>query len=481
MEKAENVTKNNLEQMFSFVQDILNAPSSENKHILQFAELVKKDFTEFCDSVSGLNQMKDVNSFEKILSEMRLIANCPPLHSKMVGAIGGGYSSGKSTFINSLMDEEDETVKLAEGIRPVTAIPSYVICGKEQIQGVSYRGGKFNIENEMYKNISHETLKSLKFDLKQILQYIMVCASFDSELFENICLIDTPGYNAPKSGTTEHDEEISNQYIKDAKFLVWLVGLDSNGTLSSSDISFLEELPFGKEDGRSLYVVVNKADSVTPSNREKILNEIKDVLDNSDFKYEGISLYSSKKKKEFAFDTKSIIDFLKSQNIHTKKYVELALPLKNLFDRYEQYAKEKNSKEKEYQKKVQNLILDGLESNAISITSSLENNLEEGLYELKKYFKPDDLDSTIKRIEELRSKFFKCLDDFCAEMGIEKIELPKRLMPSVGQQNAGISADGQKNAVQSAVHKKKFCDKCGTKLNENYDFCPKCGTETELK
>ena len=452
------------EGIFSFISDILNAEPEENIHIKKFDSLVSVDFSAFCDSVRDLNQVKDMIEFDKIKNQMRLIANCPPLHSKMVGAVGGGFSSGKSSFINSFMNNDD-SVKLAEGIRPVTAIPSYVISGeKPSIQGLSYRGGNFEIKEELYKAISHEMLKKLKFDLKHILSYITVKTNLDSTLFSNICLIDTPGYSAPDSGSTEKDMEIAKAYIKDAKFLIWIVGLDSKGTINTSDLEFLDDLPFGREEGKSLYVVANKAGTVSPSNHQDILDTFRDVLEDYGFEYEGISLYDSKQKKEYLYGKMPIGDFLFKQNIPTKKYVDLALPLKEIFDRYENHVKEKNKNDKEYQSKVQKLILDGMTSNAISLTSDAKSKLEDGLYDLKRYFKPDDLDSSLKKIGELRKKFFECLDSFCEEMGIEKQELPK-------------TEDLSKQSL--VVRPVRYCSKCGNKIKAGDRFCQKCGTKVQ--
>ena len=109
-------------RIFSLVTDILKVVPADNVHIQQFHRLVRNDFKEFCNKAVELNQMDDMELFEKIENEMNLIAHCPPIHSKTIGAIGGGFSSGKSSFINSFM--LDDTVKLATGIIPVTVIPS---------------------------------------------------------------------------------------------------------------------------------------------------------------------------------------------------------------------------------------------------------------------------------------------------------------------------------------------------------------------
>ena len=53
-------------------------------------------------------------------------------------------------------------------------------------------------------------------------------------------------------------------------------------------------------------------------------------------------------------------------------------------------------------------------------------------------------------------------------MGIEKAELPK-----------DEAQDGEKNK-EPKIRRKKFCDKCGTRLGEKNNFCPKCGTPTDM-
>jgi len=458
-------TKN--DQIFSLITDILKAKPSKNLQIEQFHSLVRNEFEEFCSESVKL-KIQDIKTFEKIESDMKLIANCPPVQAKMVGAIGGGFSSGKSSFINSFMT--DDTIKLATGIIPVTAIPSYVICGDTpSITGVSYRGGTFTIENAMYKDISHQLLKQLNFDLKEILQYITVDTKLDSEYFDNICLIDTPGYNAPSAGTTDRDKEIALSYIKDAKFLIWLIGLDSKGTINSEDLTFLKEMSFGFDEAKSLYIVANKASLISPSNREQILNNLIEILDDEGISYDGINLYDSKKKEEYLYEGKTIKEFLLSQNIPTQKYVELALPLKKVFERYEDEAIKKYESDKNYQNKIKKIILDGFESKTISITSNAQSSLEEGLNELKNYLRPGDLPTTLKKINDMRSKFFACLDTFCDVMKIEKVLLP------VEENKVSINSPEALNP-----QKKKFCDKCGIKLSPADNFCPKCGRTTRL-
>ena len=410
-------------RIFGLVTDILKAPPADNVHIQQFHHLVRNDFKEFCNKAVELNQMDDMDLFEKIENEMKLIAHCPPIHSKTLGAIGGGFSSGKSSFINSFM--LDDTIKLATGIIPVTVIPSYVICGDTtDICGISYQGGQFKIQADMYKDIAHELLKTLDFDLRTILRYITVTAKLDSECFSNVCLVDTPGYNAASTGTMQRDRSVAYNYIKDAKFLIWVIGLDSNGTIPKDDLEFLNhpDLPFGKDPERNLYIVANKARGITPSSRQRILEVLQETLDDNGISYDGISIYEAQQKEEYLYEGMQVREFLKKQNVPTQKYVELALPLKAVFDRYKKRTREKYETDKQFQRKIQTLILDGMEHQVISLSSGAKNVLEDGLNELKSYIKPTDLTQTLETITEIEQRFFDCLDRFCDEIGIQRMD-----------------------------------------------------------
>ena len=410
-------------RIFGLVTDILKASRADNVHIQQFHHLVRNDFKEFCNKAVELNQMDDMALFEKIENEMQRITYCPPIHSKTLGAIGGGFSSGKSSFINSFM--LDDTVRLATGVIPVTAIPSYVICGEmPDICGISYQGGLFKIQADIYKDISHELLKTLDFDLRTILRYITVTAKLDGECFSNICLIDTPGYNAASTGTMQHDRSVAYNYIKDAKFLIWVIGLDSKGTIPKDDLEFLNhpDLPFGKAPERNLYIVANKARGITPSNREQILEELKNILDDNGIRYDGISIYEAQRKEEYLYEGMPVREFLKKQNIPAQKYAELAVPLKTVFERYEKRTREKYVADQQFHRRIQTLLLDGMEHQIINISSGVKNALEDGLNELKSYIKPTDLTQTLTTITEMEQRFFNCINRFCDEIGIQRMD-----------------------------------------------------------
>jgi len=447
-QENESLAKENTENKikirnFDLVSEALRAEPVENNLIKEFASLIDNEYSkELCNNVSGVNDAENLKVMQQILEEMKLIANCPELHSKDIGAVGGGFSSGKSSFINSFF--VGSKVKLAEGIKPVTAIPSYVISDHDStIHGISFRGGRFPITIDLYKEISHEFLKSFSFDLKEIITYTTVLTPMEDKYFKNLCLIDTPGYNPPGSGNTTHDFETAHKYIKDATFLIWIVGLDTNGTIPKSDIDFLNNMEFGTHQKKPLYIVANKAQLKTKNDIENILDKFEETLDDFDISYAGISAYNSMKKELHASRKSDIYEFLSEHNKPNKKYVELKGMLHDIFKQYVGKVQEDHEERDTKRKEIKTLLLNSLGVVDLDDTS---NKLEKGLKKLERYFQSDeDLNKRIQRVTMIRDKFTACLDNFCDDMGIERKEV-------------------------------RFCKNCGKpSKDEESIFCVECG------
>ena len=452
---------------FDLVSDALKARPVENKFIKEFSDLIESDYKKvFCNIERGSNDAENLRQLDTILSEMKLIADCPQLYSKNIGAIGGGFSSGKSSFINSFISSKK--VRLAEGIKPVTAIPSYVIYDEDsQVHGVSFRGGRFPISLEMYKEISHEFIKSFQFDLKEVISYTTVLAQMEDKYFSNLCIIDTPGYNPPGSGNTGQDLETARRYIQKANFLIWTIGLDAIGTIPQSDIDFLKGIElFGINPDKRLYIIANKAQLKTKDDLESILDNIEDTLNDNDLAYDGISAYNSLKKELLDSRKSNIFEFLETHNRPSRKYAELKGMLYDVFKDYFVEANNDYDEREKKRKEVKKLILHALASGNISIDddeASLE--LEEGLNDLLHYFQPtEQREERLRRIQNLRDRFLSCLNSFCDDAGFELKE--ERFCQYCGE------------PVEIG---KKFCFKCANKTGSNEKICPKCGKKLPAK
>ena len=428
---------------FDLISDAFNAEPLENEFLDKFKTMIEDDFMmKLCNEVQGANDAKNLEKMKGVLNEMRLIAECPELHSKSIGAIGGGFSSGKSTFINSFLEGVKPEEKLAEGVNPVTVIPSYVVCDTDfRISGISFEGGRFSIASEMYKNLSHDNVKKSFSFLNRLVSYAAVHAPMKSEYFSNLCLIDTPGYNPQASGSTKRDATTARDSIKKAGFLVWLIGLDVNGTIPKGDIEFLREMKlFGIKSEYPLYIVANKARVKTQSAIEEILKDFEKTLNEKHLRYEGITAYDSKSKKVYAHRKKPLFDFFAEHNKPSKRYAGLKQTLNEVFADYIGAVREKYDWADAKRKEIVSIRLDVREN----VGPDEGDKLAESLNSLMKSFKLEGtLEDANKKVRDIKDSFVTCLDDFCGKAKIPRIE-------------------------------NRFCRKCGTVIQGNETLCGKC-------
>ena len=191
---------------------------------------------------------------------------------------------------------------------PTTAIPSYVIDNNENIFiACNKKGGVINLEEidkEFHSKLSHDFIKSFGFNLKELMPFMIIGTNMN---YKHICFVDTPGYNPSSSGFTNEDINTAKEFLENSDVFIWLIGADANGTISSTDIEFLQKLNLSQ---KKLYVVLNKADLRTIDSLEDVLDEIEETLEDYDIEIEGISAYSSIMKEEFSYKNLSLFVFV---------------------------------------------------------------------------------------------------------------------------------------------------------------------------
>lgn len=267
------------------------------------------EFYNFMNSDDSLsNEAEAFSLMQSIEKELEVISTAPQLYSKEVIAVGGGFSAGKSEFISSLITAQN--VSLPIGIKPTTAIPTYVLSS-EVTQLVAFSNSGVRVElneldSEIHSKINHDFIESFGFNLKKIMPFMVLKTQKN---YEQLCFIDTPGYNPSKDGFKYSDRESANAFLSNANALLWLIGLDSKGTIEKDDIDFLRELDLRH---KKLYVVLNKADLLSPSQRKAVLGQVAKQLNAYSIEYEGISTYSATEREEYEFEKIPLMEFLDS-------------------------------------------------------------------------------------------------------------------------------------------------------------------------
>ncbi len=255
--KAENYQNEKpLKECYDLIARILNA-RIENEGLAEYQCILDNEFLAFSSGVDSLKEKEiALLALQEIKNELQLVASFPSLFQKSMVAVGGGFSAGKSSFLNHLLGLK---LKLPKDREPTTAIPTYCFKDKREVlMGCSQNGGMVELPDFSF---DHKTLNAFDFDLKSIMPSMLLSAP--SVLFEFLCFIDTPGYNPSNQGYTGGDRQASKEYLNHAKHILWFISCERGG-IEKSDLDYLQELY--EEHGKQVFIVLSRADSRTKNN-----------------------------------------------------------------------------------------------------------------------------------------------------------------------------------------------------------------------
>ncbi|WP_121294821.1 acyl carrier protein [Helicobacter pylori] len=342
-----------LKERYDLIARILNA-KTKNEGLEEYQKILDNEFLDFASGVDSLKEKEiALLMLQEIQKELQLVAGYPSLFQKTIVAVGGGFSTGKSTFLNNLLGLK---LKLPEDMNPTTAIPTYCLKGKKEVlMGFSQNGGMVELPHLKF---DHQFLESLGFNLKEIMPFMLL--STPSVPFEFLCFIDTPGYNPGNQGYTGGDKEASKESLKHAKHILWLISCERGG-IESDDLEFLQEL---YEESKQVFIVLSRADRRTKSQLEEVAIKIRETLKDNGIEFLGICTYSATRYQEYKeFSEKSHVfnsleEFLMKLNQRSEKQNEILSVLYEVHGMYEKAIKQDASQFKRYQKTLHSVKLD---------------------------------------------------------------------------------------------------------------------------
>jgi len=345
---------------FQLVSRLLSAQPPQNAARLSFSKLIGEYEAKATSSASwSTADTSLIASLKLIDRELDIQLGFPELPGRTIAGVVGGFSSGKSEFINSFI--LDRAVRLAIGMRPVTAVPSYVTARDTSVvRGFTPNGGHIDLDAEDFKRMSHAFLRTFDFDLKTLMPFMCVGTLMDPAYFGQLCLLDTPGYNPPAMASpySLQDRLTAVRAAQQSDAVIWLIGLDVNGTVPSSDLDFVREIG---HTGHQVYVVLNKADLKSQAEIESIMEQVQAVLDHEGLTVAGISAYSSKQREVLLHSGPSLLSFLAQLNQDSQARKPLAQRLVSVFETYEYALREHISAIQSQKRCINDLQLDALE------------------------------------------------------------------------------------------------------------------------
>lgn len=308
---------NDLQGRFDLVSMLLSAKPNSSVALDGFRQLIKKDYMAYIKGDDGFPECADtLRELQNISFDMELFIRHKNFYNKNLIVLAGSFGSGKSTFCNSLFCSKD--VMLPVNDSPKTAVSAYVVSGDvPNVFGLTATGACVELGADAYKRIDHDFLKSLNFNLKNLMPSVEVHVPMPKN-FERICFVDASGMS----------------FIRQTKMLLWFVDLEVADSLDDSSVEFLKDAR-SKIPGVQIAVICNKAERRYQEDIDKILNNVVDVLKSNAIPYEGVVAYSSLQRKSYGYRGKTlecIFDEINRLKIDQKK--ELQKRLKSLFRKH---------------------------------------------------------------------------------------------------------------------------------------------------
>ena len=385
------------------------------------------------------------------------------LYDKLIGkniiALGGGFSSGKSSFLNALMGR----VVLPENIDPSTSVPTYIVKGdKHEVQGINVFDAKIKIDTRDIKKIAHGfgTIKVEDEDDQEetvgdvvTLGHVLESIFFSTpmHIYENIAFLDTPGYSKPDSEdySAKTDAQIARGQLNSSNYILWFVQADA-GTITEEDIKFIQTL---RVDIPKL-IIVNKADKKNLNDLKEIIKKIKSTLDLKGVRYVDVLAFSSKQNQ---IDDDDLCDYIETDTEKIKQQLEnwnqqiyesnFARNFKVIFGRckefYEDEIDEESKKLNRLNTSLTKLAVEQIDEEILEPLRLLVKDAQKNVDELK---------GISKKLKGLQDEFFTEIKFIADQVGIampepseidlikDKVQDPLEMLEEYKKEN-GIKTD----------------------------------------
>ncbi len=206
---------------------------------------------------------------------------------KTIIGVGGGFSAGKSRFINSLLAIE----ALPEALEPCTAVATYLSASQqEQTHALNLLNHHISLKSEQLGQLRHfvgDNSTQNDIQLGELIQHVHL--GIPQLKWEHIAFLDTPGYSKADSEHHHHsDEKLAINQLSKTDYIIWLVNA-KNGTIRDEDLQFLQKIT-PKEP---VFVVLTQSDLVNRSDIEPILKSVRKNLKSRNIKIAGLMAWAA--------------------------------------------------------------------------------------------------------------------------------------------------------------------------------------------
>ncbi len=202
-------------------------------------------------------------------------------HERVRVGVIGNFSSGKSTFINSLLGEN----VCPTAIRPTTScITQFVYSDVKEVFLITDENKFQKISIEKYHKLVEHTGESSNIPKIYKFEY-----RYPAEILRNIILFDTPGFENPQN---PYDEKITEEILFNETDVVLFIQDINQPDIGEKTRNRINKLKKEKPE-ISWYFILNKAEEKSNHDIKEIVRKIKEDKFMQET-FEKIFVYSSK-------------------------------------------------------------------------------------------------------------------------------------------------------------------------------------------
>lgn len=279
------------------------------------------------------------------------------LDGKRTIAFVGEFSAGKTSIVNRILTQDNPDIpKPPVSTKATTAIPTYIAGGSVvSYSFISGDGRRKEILEETFKKVSKEVLDQIK-GVSSLIKYFVM--TYKNPNLNGLSILDTPGFNSNDS----EDRDRTIDVINECDALFWVFDVNA-GTVNRSSISIIKE-----KLNKPLYIVINKIDTKSESEIQKVEELIQKTLEEEGLKVEQFIRFSAKASIE---DIMTPIHSVKKIESRENFISEIKEDLEHLLKVFKEKVDEQN---KSYIEEYQNgyNIIDDLEEDFILLYKDCE-------------------------------------------------------------------------------------------------------------
>lgn len=316
-----------MEKQFSLVKKLI-ALKTDKDELLEEAHKIEKIIKTDLPKALEMEAPPDLPALcfdlQEVYEQFEDFLVFQDMIGKKIVALGGGFSTGKSSFLNGILSENSENrVRLLPmDTAASTSVPTYLMHadGEETIRAINLFDSRITdltADDVGIMTHSFEEKSQLGVSLGQLIQRMFISTTLQP--YAHIAFLDTPGYSKPdtKDYSARTDEQIAREQLNHSHFILWFV---NGSVLPQSDIEFLKQL----DSHIPKAIILNKADRVLVhgmANYQEVIEGIKKDATRNGITFRGVWGYTClpQWQKEIASDIQAVHDLLQELDVPQKE------------------------------------------------------------------------------------------------------------------------------------------------------------------